>query len=753
MSHSIRDSSHAHLCRVPSPTSHDHDHSHGHGCQRQLPIPATILRFLGDGPLAFLRALSITPVALEDSVIVDDPVKDPVTVNDSLTVDNPVIIDNPITIDDPVIVEEPITIDVPVPVTVDNPVTIANLGTTLVDSLLVGLFIIFALPIFAIILALAVALLAVDLALLVVLALELSLGIVLAVIIIVQRGPLTVLRSVLLCDDGFDDFRNAFHDAYRDAKPDAPLSVTGPPYLFKALVHVYALFRNALDASLRESLREALFHEAPFRSSLRLLRLSNPPLDAMTIQGRIWHAHLEPKEPKDLLNILQKNQLQDEEAIWLLNTLSALHCDGLVLLHVSKICLTILLHKAPKWNQKTSLNVMLIEAVVTLVAISCSSNETYQKKTLTNSHRHPWLLVNLRNPELISRMIENINHSSWKELISLLFLVLYSLLLRGSKALAVQYLSIIMGKCDFVLRASALAVIAPALDGDVFFAIGGSLLAPQTQSLTQKVNASMSDPPQIGLSLHDLFDRYDCLHDVSQFPHPESLATLLLLSKKLGPHVEQQLQGTNIELKNPWLQLVANVIARRDIPEVDFELFHGLRVHNMIAALSLSQYSEGKVIHSTAGEFLLMASFFPSREFVISSLALRYYLETVISCPNPPLPSHHLSGAVRALFSPVLPDSYLPKGWELLHMFVDGFENLSLEWRQAFAEAFFTVSHRPLLGENGQHGTPGTELNGILTWDYVWKEEQEPVFTDRVFSGLDWMAMAWSLHLSQQSGK
>ena len=84
-------------------------------------------------------------------------------------------------------------------------------------------------------------------------------------------------------------------------------------------------------------------------------------------------------------------------------------------------------------------------------------------------------------------------------------------------------------------------------------------------------------------------------------------------------------------------------------------------------------------------------------------------------------------------------------------MFVDGFENLSIEWRQTFAEAFFTVSHRPLLSENGQNGTPVTELRGILTWEYFCNEGQEPVFTDRVFSGLDWMALAWSLHLSQQS--
>ena len=201
-------------------------------------------------------------------------------------------------------------------------------------------------------------------------------------------------------------------------------------------------------------------------------------------------------------------------------------------------------------------------------------------------------------------------------------------------------------------------------------------------------------------------------------------------------------------------QLVANVIAQLETPDetgMDFEPFHDHRVHNMIAALSLLRYSEGKVIHGIARESFLLASFLPSREFAISSLALRHYLETVISYSNPLPPSCYLSGAVRALFSPILPDNYLPKGWKILQIFEDRFENLSIEWRQTFAEAFFTVSHRPLLRKNEQNGTPVTELRGILTWEYFCKEEQESVFTDRVFSGLDWMAMAWSLHLSQKS--
>ena len=380
--------------------------------------------------------------------------------------------------------------------------------------------------------------------------------------------------------------------------------------------------------------------------------------------------------------------------------------------------------------RSTPPNIVLIEAVVTLAAISRSSNESYQRNTLNNSHRHPWLLLNLRKSGVIRRMIDD---SSREELISLLFLVLYGLFLRGSKDLAKEYLARIIAKCNFLLWASALAVIARALGEDVFFAVGSSLSERQ---------------------MHGLLKNYALKLGASQLPDPESLAILLLLSRYLDPRVRQRLQHTNLKLENPWLQLVANVITQRDTPDesgIDFGGFHDHRVHNMIAALSLLRYSKGKVIHSTARQSLLLASFLPSKEFIISSLALHHYLETVISYSNPPPPSCYLSGAVYALFSPILPDNYLLNGWKILHMFVDGFEKLSIEWQQTFAEAFFTVSHRPLLSETGQNGASVTELKDILAWGYFCKEPQEPVFTDGVYSGLGWMALAWSLCLSQQS--
>jgi hypothetical protein len=86
---------------------------------------------------------------------------------------------------------------------------------------------------------------------------------------------------------------------------------------------------------------------------------------------------------------------------------------------------------------------------------------------------------------------------------------------------------------------------------------------------------------------------------------------------------------------------------------------------------------------------------------------------------------------------------------------VDGFETLSVEWRRMVAEGFFTLSRRPMPRPRGdmESSTPESELEAILTWEYFHEEEQEPELTDSHFSGLDWMAIAWSLHLSQQSGR
>jgi len=248
-----------------------------------------------------------------------------------------------------------------------------------------------------------------------------------------------------------------------------------------------------------------------------------------------------------------------------------------------------------------------------------------------------------------------------------------------------------------------------------------------------------------------LLENYDLLFGASATPDPNFFAILLMLYETLNSFEVMSPQRLGLKIQNPWLNLIATVAAGLDIPD-EFSLPEGLcydhRFHNMLAALALLRYTKGRVTRFR--ESVLLASFLQSREFAISSVALEYYMKTILSCPRSSTPPCHLSGAVCAVFNVMLPDYQLRRGWSILEVFVDKFGDLPVEWSRAFTEGFFTLSRRPLPQSQGETEatTPGRELMNILTWDYFHAEEQESELTDSEFSGLDWMAMAWSLQLS-----
>jgi len=475
-----------------------------------------------------------------------------------------------------------------------------------------------------------------------------------------------------------------------------------------------------------------------------------------------WYTHRNKRDiiqkgTKVLIGMIRKKELRGHESLWLLNTLSELHSDGRLRLEepccTIEICLAILLDQAPKWDYQTLPDVALLEAVLTLAAISCTQDRTYQLETLANSRQYPWLLLNLRSPELISRLLSTPPRCH-KQLISLLFLVLYALICRGSGPLAVQYFSIITAKDNFPLCADALTTVAPAMGDIGLTTMGIMLIEPRGRDLTPMQHGytrfKRRDLQEELLLLLD----YDRRLGANQRPDPNFLAILLLLLKQLSSDRINRLRMLDKYIRNPWLRLVAKVAARVDIPDgpgVNIRLFGDHRVHNMIAALSLLRYAEGEVTRYR--ESYLLASFLESQERIISSSALDYYMKTVVSYSNPSAPSHYFSGAVHAVFNHCLPDHLLQMGWTILETFVDKFGILSVEWRRTFAEAFFALSRQPVPRPRGGkwENTPESELKKVLTWEYFHEGEQEPEFTDSDFSGLDWMAMAWSLHLSQQS--
>jgi len=394
----------------------------------------------------------------------------------------------------------------------------------------------------------------------------------------------------------------------------------------------------------------------------------------------------------------------------------------------------------------------VLEAVVTLAAMSCSPEPANRLHILTSSREHPWLLWNVRNPALFANWFESTPSDYHKQLISLLFLVIHDLIGRGSFPLVVQYLAVITAKGDLPLHTSALTAVASAMRGNRLSAISRMLVAPQTQESTPIIHSSMLHKECV--SQEELLKNYDIQLGANENPDPNFLAIMFMLSKHVPSVAIEELKHMDLGLKNPWLRLAARVIARLDIPDgpgLPIGSFYDHRVHNMIGALSLLRYTQGTVTQYT--EYLHLQSFLESRELSISSVALGYYMETTISYPDPPVPPYSLSAAASAAFNFILPDHLLWMGWKILGIFVDGFETLSVEWRRSFAEGFFTLSRRPLLKPRGNMKSMSqeSELEQVLTWEYFHEEEQEREWTDSEFSGLDWMAMAWSLHLSQQS--
>jgi len=466
---------------------------------------------------------------------------------------------------------------------------------------------------------------------------------------------------------------------------------------------------------------------------------------------QFWGGRMQDDE---LTRIIPRKGLNNEESAGILNTLSELCCEQSLPQDTSYligICLKILLNYFPSVEDLSSFDfdMKFLEAVVTLAAISCSPNLGNRRNIVTSSREHSWLFPNMRNPALFGNWFEHTPSVYHKSLVSVLFLVVYALLQRPSFPLAHQYVAIITAKGDFALYTSALTVVGPTIGDDGLFAIG-RLLVAQTQESTS-VTISPTSYPDYAV-LEGLLKNYARHLGASENPDPNLFAILLVLSRYLNQSAIEQLETLNLELEDPCSKLVARAIARLDIPDgsgLSIELFSDHRVQNMIAARSLQRYEWERVTRYT--ESLLLASFLQSRELAISSRALDYYMKTAISCSDPSAPSSYLSQGVHSVFNVMLRGRQLEMGWGALQTFVNGFDNLPMEWRRRFAEGFFTLSHQ--LGPQSQGDTetnsPVRRLEEILTWDYFHRAEQEPKFSDSEFSGLDWMAMAWSLNLSQ----
>ena len=466
--------------------------------------------------------------------------------------------------------------------------------------------------------------------------------------------------------------------------------------------------------------------------------------------GGSWSKLIRALLSRDATNMIKLTELNNDEFIWILDTLSEWSIAFDDIADHIETGLAMVLARSPQWFTSSYEDGIILEAVVTFAALLFSPDQSYQRKTLTNSRQQPWLLPNLRNPELIRKLLEDVDPRYQKQLISLLFLVYYYLKSSGSGILAAQYFTIIKAKGDSPLHFSSLITVAPAMPSSDTFRIMGLLVTPQV-GIPNWIHDEFN--------LHGIIGAYDNQLAVGQTPDPNILATLLLISEHLSPRQLGHLQDPNYNPKyrNPWLTLTGRVIAELDIPDglsAVMESFHDHKVCNMIAAQSLLRYLQGIVTNYT--EPLLLASFLQSKEVTVSSLALEYYMRTILSYNGPPpQPPRYLPNAVQLIFNPDMPDDQLWIGWNILRKFVEGRNKLSFEWRQSFATTFFTLSEQllPRLRGDPKRNTPTDGLRKILTWEYFHEPEHEPESLEREANGVDWMIAAWEVHLSSRFGR
>ena len=210
---------------------------------------------------------------------------------------------------------------------------------------------------------------------------------------------------------------------------------------------------------------------------------------------------------------------------------------------------------------------------------------------MLQNRQHPWLLLNLRNPDVITKLLEDTPYWCNKQLISLLFLVTCALMWRGSNLLAAQYFAIITADGDFPLYTSSLTTIAPAV-GPVGLCAIGMLLVEPPAPISKPIPFSHS---VLYRAMYEMFTNYDRQLGGRQNPDHSFVAILLMLSKQLP---EWARHNPPLNLINPWLRLAAQF----DVPDWSYTAMGSLqnhRVHTMIAALSLLRYIDGTVAHYT----------------------------------------------------------------------------------------------------------------------------------------------------------
>ena len=196
----------------------------------------------------------------------------------------------------------------------------------------------------------------------------------------------------------------------------------------EVLSHLPPTILTALVAISLRARHKYAFSIAPVRITLHRMATSKDPWSHVVIGifdlllDKYWIPHdikqMIQAEPSDFTSIIRQKGLPRDECLWLLSTLSELRSEERISAEEPffiEICLSMLMDHATKWGYSNPPDIVLLDAVVTLAAISCSPEKANRLKILSSSRDYPWLLLNIRNTNLIRILYEGTSSDDHKQ--------------------------------------------------------------------------------------------------------------------------------------------------------------------------------------------------------------------------------------------------------------------------------------------------------------------------------------------------
>ena len=460
-----------------------------------------------------------------------------------------------------------------------------------------------------------------------------------------------------------------------------------------------------------------------------------------------------------IVDTIKSNKIRPSELLWLLEMLS----DDRLRSHGSArwahrtafidICVAIMWTQdgGSKPQSRDLPKAILVDTTVTFAALVLlwSYTAEIRQAMLAQRRQYPWMLPSLRNRTYVVQMVAAAHGSRDPSLMfstnHFLLLVILYLIRQDSLELARDYMDIIVRDDEFLSWTPILAATAPVMTRG------------ETMAITRLLMVDMDHRPHAPLEYlpeerdgfrEDMLQRYDALLGETKEPDPYLLVTLLRHDPYLGEY-EVLLPSTSF--KNPWWDLTIRAMFSFGTPMNANPLpctCQNAKVLNVIAAQCLIHYMRED--WNGEPELETLATFLQSREFIVVSLSLKYYCQTVMDSTfldsdksafrQPP---QYLDNAVQVTFNPRLLGHQLLQGWSLLAYLVSKWEHLPTKWRRTFADAFFAPVRRefPRRRATTLENHQLYELEGLITWKYVHDPEEGP--GSGIYDGMQWFLEIW----------